>query len=222
VRIDGVTSHFYEADSTDSSSVSLQYERFRGVLDDLERAGLRPPCAHLANSPALLRFPETRFDMVRSGVVTYGLPYEEGFDLPVGVRPIATWKARFVSVRELPQGHVVSYGAEYVTQGRETIAIIPVGYADGFRRKPRGVNQVLWRGQRLPAVGRICMDQAMVRIPEGMRAEVGDEVVLLGRQGDAEIDSLEVAARWGTNNYDVLCNISERVPRVFGRLSQGE
>jgi alanine racemase len=153
--------------------------------------------------------------MVRSGVITYGLPYEEGFPIPDGVSPIATWKARLVSVRKLPPRHVVSYGGQYVTSGTETIAIIPVGYADGLHRFPKNANEVLFKGHRIPTVGRICMDQAMIRIPDTLDAAVGDEVVILGRQGDLEIDSLDIARRWGTNNYDVLCNISSRVPRVY-------
>jgi len=170
---------------------------------------------HLANSPGLLRFPEARFDMVRSGVITYGLPYEEGFALPDGLAPIASWKARIVSLRQLPPGHVVSYGGQYVTSGVETIAIIPVGYADGLHRFPKNINEVLWRGHRIKTVGRICMDQTMLRIPDGETAQLGDEVVILGRQGRDEITSLDIANRWGTNNYDVLCNIRSRVPRVF-------
>jgi alanine racemase len=215
IRLVGITSHFYLADGIDTSSVEKQYRNFTAAINALEHEGLRPPIAHLANSPALLRFPHTRFDMVRSGIVTYGLPYEEGFTLPEAIRPIATWKARLVSVKKLPPGHVVSYGGQYVTSSTETIAIIPLGYADGLHRFPKNVNEVLFRGERLPTVGRICMDQAMIRIPDNLGAAVGDEVVILGRQGDREIDSLDIARRWGTNNYDVLCNISPRVPRVY-------
>ena len=153
--------------------------------------------------------------MVRSGVITYGVPYEEGFPLPDGIQPVASWKARIVSVKTLPPGHVVSYGGQYVTSGVETIAILPVGYADGLHRFPKNVNQVLFRCQRIPTVGRICMDQAMIRIPDELKAAVGDEVVIIGQQGETEIDSLDVARRWGTNNYDVLCNISARVPRIY-------
>lgn len=215
IELVGITSHFYLADSDDTSSVERQYRNFMSAVSALEREGLRPPIAHLANSPGLLRFPQARLDMVRSGVITYGLPYEEGFPLPEGIRPIATWKARIVSVKTLPPGHVVSYGGQYVTAGFETIAILPVGYADGLHRFPRNVNHVLLQGRRVPTVGRICMDQAMIRIPDDLRASVGDEVVIIGRQQDNEIDSLDVAKRWGTNNYDVLCNISPRVPRIF-------
>lgn len=215
VELIGITSHFYLADSDDTSSVDHQYRNFMSALRSLEGEGLRPPIAHLANSPGLLRFPNARFDMVRSGVITYGLPYEEGFPLPEGIRPVASWRARIVSVKTLPPGHVVSYGGQYVTSCEETIAIIPVGYADGLHRFPKNVNQILFQGQRIPTVGRICMDQAMIRIPDELKATVGDEVVIIGQQGEAEIDSLDVARRWGTNNYDVLCNISTRVPRLF-------
>lgn len=211
----GLVSHFYLADSTDTSSVTSQLIKFNQALDALEAEGIAPPLIHIANSPGLLRFPEARFNMVRSGVISYGMPYEDGFALPEGIKPIAQWKARLVSVRQLPPGHVVSYGGQYVTQSTETIAIIPLGYADGLHRHPKNVNQVLWNGQILPTVGRICMDQCMIRIPDGQTAKMGDEVVILGSQGDQEITSLDIAARWGTNNYDVVCNISPRVPRVY-------
>lgn len=218
VQMVGITSHFYLADGNDTAPVEDQYRAFVTALTALEQAGLRPPLAHIANSPALLRFPHTRFDMVRSGVITYGLPYEQGFDLPVGIAPIASWKARLVSIRQLPPGHVVSYGGQYVTAGTETIGILPVGYADGLHRFPRNANCVLLRGRRIPTVGRICMDQCMIRIPDDLQVSVGEEVVILGHQGGLEIDSLDIAERWGTNNYDVLCNISARVPRVFTAL----
>lgn len=214
----GLASHFYLADAADTSSVASQLARFNQALSALEGAGIAPRLIHIANSPGLLRFPEARFTMVRSGVISYGMPYEDGFDLPEGIKPIAQWKARLVSVRRLPPNHVVSYGAQYTTSTDETIAIIPLGYADGLHRHPKNVNEVLWNGQILPTVGRICMDQAMIRIPEGQTAALGDEVVLLGAQGGQEITSLEIAARWGTNNYDVVCNISPRVPRVYSGL----
>lgn len=215
VVLEGVCSHFHSADAEDISSAQMQMQRFNHVVEMLETEGICPSLVHLANSPGLLRFPEARYNMVRTGVITYGMPYEDGFPLPEGIHEIAQWKARIVSVRTLPRGHVVGYGAQYVTQEKEKIGIIPAGYADGLHRFPANVNEVLLSGRIVPVVGRVCMDQAMIRIPSDMDVAIGQEVVILGEQDGGCIGSLDIARRWGTNNYDVVCNIAPRVPRVY-------
>lgn len=134
--------------------------------------------------------------------------------LPDGMHPILTWKARLTRIQLLPVGHRVSYGSEYVTTAPETVATIPVGYADGFRRIT-GANTVLFQGEELPVRGRVCMDQIVVSIPEGVHAKVGDEVTLLGASKNREITADDLASRWRTNNYDVVSGIKERVPRVY-------
>jgi alanine racemase len=215
VRLAGVGSHFCAADAEDLTSTKAQLTQFSEMMLDLRNEGIDPGVVHFANSPALLRLPKARFDMVRTGVITYGVPYEDGVPIPEQLRPIAQWKTKVVALRTLPKGHGVSYGSEYVTSQEERIAVIPVGYADGFRRYPSSSNEVLLGGRRVRTVGRICMDQAMLRIPDDMEVQLGQTAVIMGSQEGDTISSLEMAARWGTNNYDVLCNISPRVPRRY-------
>lgn len=211
----GVCSHFHSADADDTFSTEKQINIFNNALKILEEMDVRPDYIHLANSPGLLRFEHARYNMVRSGVITYGLFYERGYPLPDGVKPIAQWKARVVSVKTLPAHHGVGYGVRYQTPESENIAILPVGYADGFHRFPDNVNEVLLNSRRVRVVGRVCMDQCMLKIPHEMHVQVGDEAVLIGRQGDNYLEPLDIADKWGTNNYDVLANIDVRVPRVY-------
>ena len=211
----GVCSHFHSAEAAPESSIE-QMKKFDQALDTLAGMNIKPDYIHLANSRGLLKFPQARYNMVRSGVVTYGLPYDASFPLPDGMAAIAQWKARVLSVRTFPKNHVISYGGQYKTQkDGERIAIIPLGYVDGFQRFPAEVNEVLIRGRKLKTVGRICMDQCHVTIPDDMDVREGEEVVVLGTQGDAEITSVDIGNRWGTNKYDVLCGISARVPRLY-------
>ena len=212
---EGVCSHFHTADMPETDSVFRQIKKFNLAVDTLEKMNIVPPYIHLSNSPALLRFKEARYNMVRTGVITYGQYYERDTDMFDDMKAIGTWKARLVSVKTLPPDHGISYSVKYRTTGYEKIGIIPVGYADGFHRCPLGINEVLLHGCRVQVVGSVCMDQCMIKIPEDMNAQEGDEVVLMGGQVDDYIDSLDIADKWGTNNYDVFANISNRVPRLY-------
>ena len=214
VSFDGVFTHFARADEPDAQSAREQLERFNGALAELEAAGLRPPLAHAANSSATLMLPEAHLDMVRVGIALYGLQASKDQPLPAEFRPALQWKSRLSRVRDLPAGTGVSYGHDYVTKTEERIGTFPVGYADGLRRT--GGNQVLVGSQQVPVVGRICMDLSMMQLEPVPGAEVGDEVVLIGSQGDETITAEQVADRWDTINYEVTCGISQRVPRLFG------
>jgi alanine racemase len=147
------------------------------------------------------------------GIATYGLKPDYWMSLPENMKPVLSWKARITRIQLLPAGHGVSYGSEYVTTTPETVATVPVGYADGYRRVT-GVNSVLYQGQELFVRGRVCMDQIIIGIPDGLSAQIGDEVILLGCSGDREITASDLASRW-TNNYDVVTGIKERVPRIY-------
>lgn len=215
VDFEGVCSHFHTADMPETDSVFRQIEKFELAVTTLEKMDIVPPYIHLSNSPALLRFKEARYNMVRTGVITYGQYYERDTELFEGMRAIGTWKARLVSIKTLPNDHGISYSVKYRTSGEEKVGIIPVGYADGFHRRPLGANKVLLHGHLIPVVGSVCMDQCMVIIPNEINADLGDEIVLMGRQEGKYIDSLDIADKWGTNNYDVFANISGRVPRVY-------
>ena len=213
VSFDGVFTHFARADELASRSAREQLERFNGALAELEAADLRPPLAHAANSAATLTLPEAQLDMVRVGIALYGLQTLKDQPLPGDFQPALQWKSRLTRVRELPAGTGVSYGHDYVTKTEERIGTFPVGYADGLRRTRR--NQVLVGSQQVPVVGRVCMDLSMMQLESVPGAEVGDEVVLIGSQGDAAITAEQLADRWDTINYEVTCGISQRVPRLF-------
>jgi len=175
---------------------------------------LRPPLIHAANSAALLSLPESHFDMVRPGIALYGLDPSDKLRLPAGFRPALSFKTQVAQVKLVPAGEGISYGATFVTGHATTIATLPVGYADGFRRAPANWGSVLIHGQAAPLLGRVCMDQCMVDVSHIPQVRVGDEVVLIGRQGTATLTAEEVARRLGTIHYEVVSEILARVPRV--------
>ena len=213
IEIDGIFTHFARADEPKSDSTDQQLALFKALLAQLRQAELCPDLVHAANSAAVLNYPDAYFDLVRPGIAIYGLDPAPNTPLPEGFRSALTWKARLTSVRVLPAGHGVSYGSVYVTSDEERIGVIPVGYGDGFRREPG--QQVLVRGKRVDVVGRVCMDQCMLQLDAVPGAVPGDEVVLLGTQGEESITANELAARWGTLNYEVVCGLADRLPRVY-------
>lgn len=211
--LEGAFTHFANADEPARDTTQWQITRFKALVDALAANGLRPPVVHAANSAAALYFPDAYFDMVRPGIAIYGLHPSPDALLPEGFRPALSWKARLASVKDLPAGHGVGYNYRYQTGGPERIGVIPVGYADGFRR--RLGNFVLVGGKRLPIVGGVCMDQCMVQLDQHPQAQMGDEVVLIGRQGDSWLTAEDHGAAWGTNNYEVVCGLTARVPRFY-------
>ncbi len=214
IEIEGIFTHFSTADELDKGYTYWQLARFEHVLDAVRARGIHIPLIHTANSAALLTVPESRFNMVRVGIAMYGLAPSAWTPLPAGMRPALTWKTLIAQVKTLPPGSFVSYGNTYQTADEERIAVIPVGYADGFRRAPAHWGYVLVHGRRAPIVGRVCMDQTMINVTHIPEVRQGDEVVLLGRQGEEEITAEEVAERLGTIHYEVLSEILSRVPRV--------
>jgi len=213
LKLEGLFTHFARADEANLSHTHEQVAWFREVLSQLEAAGLRPALVHAANSAASLRTPEAHFDMVRLGIAMYGLHPSPDCLLPDAFRPALSWKAVLSHVKQLPPGQGISYNYEYFTQSQERIGTIPVGYADGLRRNQP--NQVLIQGQEVPIVGRVCMDQVMVQLDRVPASQPGDEVVIIGEQGAQHIHAEQVAVRWGTINYDVVCGIGRRVPRLY-------
>ncbi len=212
--LEGIFTHFSVADDADIEYTRWQLARFRRVLDGLAETGVTFRVVHCANSAALLQLPESRFDMVRLGLAMYGLQPSRQVSLPSDFCPVLAWKTTVAQVKTLPPGSHVSYGNTYQTEREETIAVIPVGYADGFRRAPTRWQAVLVRGQRAPIVGRICMDQTMINVSHIPNVRIGDEVVLIGRQWEDAITAEEVAEWLGTINYEVVSEILARVPRV--------
>jgi len=213
VIFEGIFTHYARADEQDNTSAMQQERDFRYLVDQLEMRGIKPLNVHAANSAASLAMPGSRFTLIRPGISIYGLHPSPAYPLAKEFRAALEWKAILSQVKVLPPGRGISYGHEYVTQSEERIGTIPVGYADGFRRLVG--NQVLVGGTRVPVVGRVCMDQVAVQLDEVPGAQPGDEVVIIGSQGGSRISVEEVAARWGTINYEVVCGLAARVPRIY-------
>jgi alanine racemase len=211
---EGIFTHFARADERNDEPTESQEFLFRQALEELDANGLRPPIVHAANSAAALTRPSAFFNLVRAGIAIYGLQPSQDFCLPPEIRPALAWKTILSQVKSLQTGRGVSYGHTYTTRKEERIGTLPIGYADGFRRCAG--NQVLISGSRVPVVGRVCMDQAMVQLDEVPEAKPGDEVIIVGRQGEEQITAEEIANRWGTINYEVVCGVGSRVPRVYG------
>ncbi len=211
--VEGLCTHFSKADEMDRSFTERQLSKFIPLVEELVKRGLRPPVIHAANSAAAIQYPESRFDLVRPGIAIYGLNPSSEAPLPDGFTPSLTWKARLTSRKVLPPGHSISYGGIYTTRTEELIGVVPVGYADGFRRVAGEL--VLLHGRRVEVVGRVCMDQCMLQLNDVPEARIGDEVILLGSQGDERISAEEIARRWDTINYEVVCGLSNRLPRIY-------
>ena len=214
LHLEGLMTHLACADTPDVASVQCQLARFQAVLQKFASQGLRPRYIHAANSAGLYRYPESHWTLVRSGIALYGA---HPFPAPEAeaLRPVLTWKTHLARVQAVPAGCGISYGYTFVTSRPSVIGTLPVGYADGLSRHLSNVGQVLIHGHRVPLVGQICMDMCMVDLTDLACAHVGDEVVLLGAQGDDRITAEEIAAQCGCIPYEVFCAISQRVPRRY-------
>ena len=211
--LEGIFTHFSVADA-DPDYTRWQIGRFRQVLADLASLDVEIPLVHAANSAAILTLPESHFSMVRLGLAMYGLHPSDQVRCPPDFRTALAFKTQVAQIKTLAPGSFVSYGNTYQTVAEQRIAVIPVGYADGFRRAPHHWGQVLVRGRRASIVGRVCMDQTMIDVTAIPGVRQGDEVVLIGEQGQERITAEDVAERLGTINYEVVSQILARVPRV--------
>lgn len=212
--VEGLYTHFAAADVQEKHYALLQLSRFEQVLAAIDAHGLRPRIVHAANSAATLSMPQAHFTMVRPGIALYGLDPSTEVSLPAGFRPALSFKTQVSQVKLVPPGECISYGCTYTTERPTWVATLPVGYADGFRRSPQNWGTVLIHEQEAPILGRVCMDQCMVDVTHIPHVRIGDEVVLIGRQGQASLSAEQVAARLGTINYEVVSEILARVPRV--------
>jgi alanine racemase len=214
VQVEGIFSHFANSDAPDPADARRQLQRFQEVLRFYERRSLPMPVRHIANSAAVLRLPESRLDMVRPGILLYGVYPSPEVERTIAVEPALAWKSRVVYFKVVQPGHGVSYGSTWRPEQAARVVTVPVGYGDGYFRSMSNRAEVLIRGERHVQVGTICMDQMMVHIGRGS-AYNGDEVVLLGESGGERITA-EDLARWaGTIPYEILTNINTRVPRVY-------
>jgi alanine racemase len=210
--IEGIFTHFASADD-DPDFTAYQAKAFRDIIKPLRASGFNFAYIHAANSAGTLVSKDYHFNMVRVGLALYGLSPSESVRVPEGFKPVLTWKTSIAQVKTLPGGHSVGYGRTYRVSEEERIAILPVGYSDGFRRAPRNWGEVLVHGQRAPIIGRVSMEKSAINVSHIPDVSVGDEVVLLGRQGDEVITADDVAARIGTISYEVVTGILPRVRR---------
>ena len=216
LEIEGIFSHFANSEAPDLVHARLQLERFEEILGFYEKRNLPPPpIRHMANSGAVLQLPESYYDMVRPGLLFYGISPVGVTARPVQVAPALTWRARLAFSKITPPGRPVSYGSLWQSDRAVRIVTIPCGYADGYFRRMTNRAQTIVNGTKYPQVGRICMDQFMVNLGED-EARVGDGAILLGRSASGATILAEELAEWaGTNEYEVLTSISARVPRLF-------
>ena len=214
VVLDGVYTHFATADD-DERYMRLQLRAFNAVLAQLRRDGTQVKYVHAANSAALLNDGESYFNLVRPGVLLYGLEPMAESGSAAHLQPVMSWKSLVAQVKTLPPNSPVGYGNAYRTRGEEAIAVVPVGYADGLRRSPYTWREVLIRGQRAPLAGRVSMEKITVRVSHIPGVKVGDEVTLLGKQGGEGISADEIAGWIRSNNYEVVTSIAPRIPRTY-------
>jgi alanine racemase len=215
IRVEGLMTHFADADLLDKRYVSYQVDRFDTLLKTLAARGIEIPVRHAANSAAVLDYCQAFFTMVRPGLMLYGYnPLEErapGLDL----QPVLSLVTRVAFIKKVPIGTPISYGRTFVTRRESVIATLPIGYADGYSRGLSNKGEALVRGIRVPLVGRVCMDMCMLDVTDVPGAAEGDDVVLIGSQGSERITADDLAAKTGTIAYEVLCDISDRVPRIY-------
>ena len=214
LKIEGLFSHFSQAEGVEENYTQTQLEIFRRLLKLLRGDGYNPPLIHLANSAAVITLPSSHFTMVRPGLMLYGIYPSPGMVRQVALKPVLSWKTRILQLKRVPKGSSISYGQTFMTERESLIATLPVGYADGYQRLLSNRGAVLVRGKRAPIVGRVCMDLTMVDVTDIGGVQQGDEVVLLGNQGEGTISADEMAQWAETISYEILTSISFRVPRL--------
>ena len=227
IIIEGLFTHFSAADCEDSSYTEMQFEKFMSICSELARVGVYIPIKHVANSAAILKYPHMHLDMVRPGLILFGLtPFESTIEASnetsldeveqFGLRPAMQIKSYVIMNKDVEAGVDISYGRTFTTKRPSKIATVPIGYADGFSRALSNKAIVLINGEKAPVVGRICMDQCMVDVTDfSQEVLLGDEVVLIGNQGSERITASQVATLAGTINYEIVCLVGKRIPRIY-------
>ncbi|WP_378058274.1 alanine racemase [Clostridioides difficile] len=212
IDLEGMFTHFATADEVSKEYTYKQANNYKFMSDKLDEAGVKIAIKHVSNSAAIMDCPDLRLNMVRAGIILYGhYPSDDVFKDRLELRPAMKLKSKIGHIKQVEPGVGISYGLKYTTTGKETIVTIPIGYADGFTRIQKNP-KVLIKGEVFDVVGRICMDQIMVRIDKDIDIKVGDEVLLFG---EGEVTAERIAKDLGTINYEVLCMISRRVDRVY-------
>ncbi len=216
IYLEGIFSHMSKADETDKTYANGQFEKFKNMCDLLEKRNITFPIRHLANSASIATLDHTHFDMVRMGIVTYGLnPSDEVNENHITLKPAMTLKSRITHIKTITEDSYISYGGHYKARKGQKIATVAIGYADGFSRVLSGKAKVLVSGKKVPVVGNICMDQCMIDVTGIDNINLGDEVIIFGSDGNNTISVDSVALLLGTINYEVVCSVARRVPRAY-------
>ncbi|MEW9121232.1 MAG: alanine racemase [Thermotaleaceae bacterium] len=218
IIIEGIFTHFAVADEKDKAFTQQQYSKFMVICEELEKEGVPIPIKHVSNSAAIIDLPSMNLNMVRAGIMLYGLyPSEEVNQQQVRLKPIMSLKVKIAHIKDIESGIGISYGLKYTTSRISQVATLPIGYADGFTRMLSGKAEVLINGIRVPVVGRICMDQCMIDVTGIDNLKRGDIVTIFGGDEKDSISVEEIAKKLGTINYEVVCMMGKRIPRVYIR-----
>jgi alanine racemase len=218
IELEGIYTHFATADRTDSRFALDQFDIFLKLLGRLETEGLEIPIRHAANSSAVINLPDTHLDMVRPGIALYGLyPSNEIDRSRISLTPAMSLKSRVIHLKKVPANFPLSYGCTYKTPSPTVIATVPVGYADGYSRAFSNSGRMIINGQMAPVVGRVCMDLVLLDVGHIPGVVLNDEVVVFGKQGDAEISADDLADALDTINYEIVTSVSDRIPREYHR-----
>ncbi|MDT8716109.1 alanine racemase [Clostridium sp. 19966] len=216
ITIEGIFSHFSTADELDKEYTYLQFKKFDLFLNKLEQLGIKIKIKHISNSGAIIDLQDYNLDAVRPGIILYGYyPSDEVKRENISLKPVMTVKAKIINIKKLPAHEYISYGRKYITSKETIVATLPIGYADGYTRLLFGKAKVIINGKFAPVIGRICMDMCMIDVTDIPGAKVGDEVIILGEENGIKYDADDIAKDLGTINYEVICAVSKRVPRVF-------
>ena len=216
LEIEGIFTHFANSDSSDESMTLMQFARFTDVIEKLEKRGIEIPIKHCCNSAAIIKFPHMHLDMVRAGIILYGM-YPSDIDYDISLKPLMQLKTTVINVKQLNPGETISYGATYTVSEPTKVATIAVGYADGYPRLLSNKARVLVNGQFANILGRICMDQCMIDVTAVNNINVGDEVIIIGESEGKRITADDAASAIGTIGYELVCLVGKRVPRIYLR-----
>ncbi len=221
LRLEGLMTHLADADNQDAEQTQEQLRRFQQALDKLQQCGLTIPLVHVANSAAIIKYPASLHSLVRPGIMLYGYHTLPHNTRAPDLQPILTWKTTIAHLHRIQPGDSVSYNRTFIASRQSLIAVLPVGYADGYNRLLSNRGKVLIGGRRAPVIGRVCMDMTMIDVTDVPGVEVGHEATLIGQQGAERITAADLAAWQQTIPYEILCAIGSRVPRRYLPLTAG-
>lgn len=220
LKVTGIFTHFATADEKDKTFTNVQYKRFRYVTDTLNNKGYKDFIRHCANSGAILDMPDLQLDMVRAGIIIYGMYPSSEVTHPINLIPAMSLKSQISYVKYLEENVSVGYGRTYFTTHRTKVATVPIGYADGYSRAFSNKARVIVNGQYAPVIGNVCMDQMMIDVSDIADVKDGDSVIIMGSDSENTVSAEELASISNTINYEIVCNVGKRVPRVY--IKNGE